>query len=252
MRAMVLSAGLGTRLGELTRELPKPLLDIAGRPLLEHICVHLASQGFDEIAVNLHFMPELIRAHLGDGKRCGVEIRYSHEADLLGTAGGLKKMEAFFHDEDVFLVHYGDVLTDQDLQEMLALHRKQNALATMLVHRRARSNSIVEMTAGGRVTRFLERPCETERRGVDSPWVNSGICICGPGVLGLIPPEQPCDLARDIFPQIVAAGRLYGFPLSGYRCAVDSPERLNEARAAIAAGRCAIPRPESRRRKLAA
>jgi len=252
MKAMVLSAGLGTRLGELTRDAPKPMLDVDGRPLLEHICRHLGSQGFDQIAVNLHFMPEVIRNHMGDGDRCGVEITYSQEPKLLGTAGGLKNVEAYFDDADTLLVHYGDVLTDQDFGEMLAFHRRSKAMATMLVHRREHSNSVVGMATDGRVTAFLERPNDAQRRTVDSPWVNSGVCICDSQVLDLIPPGQFCDLARDVLPELVAGGRLFGFPLSGYRCAVDSPLRLQEARAAVATGRCQIPRPDLVRRKIAA
>jgi len=252
MKAMVLSAGFGTRLGELTRDAPKPMLDVGGRPLLEHICLHLGSLGFDQIAVNLHFMPEAIRAHFGGGRRCGVDITYSYEPQLLGTAGGLKNVEDFFHDADTLLVHYGDVLTDQDFAEMLAFHRRTSALATMLVHRRERSNSVVGMDDDGRVTAFLERPSDEQRLTVDSPWVNSGVCICDRRVLELIPTKRPCDLARDVLPQLVAGGRLYGFPLTGYRCAVDSPLRLHEARLAVATGRCQIPRPDLQRRNIAA
>jgi mannose-1-phosphate guanylyltransferase len=252
MKALVLSAGFGTRLGELTRDAPKPMLDVNGRPLLEHICRHLGSLGFDQIAVNLHFMPEAIRAHFGTGRRCGVEITYSYEPKLLGTAGGLKNLESFFRDADAMLVHYGDVLTDQDFGEMLAFHRRKSALVTTLVHRRERSNSVVGMAADGRVTAFLERPDDAQRRTVDSPWVNSGVCICHRQVLDLIPPKQPCDLARDVLPMLVAEGRLYGYPLTGYRCAVDSPLRLQEARAAVATGRCQIQRPDLLRRNVAA
>ena len=138
------------------------------------------------------------------------------------------------------MVHYGDVLTDQDFTAMLHFHRERNALATLLLHQRARSNSVVSLDKEGRIIGFLERPTEEARRGVKSPWVNSGICICDPQLLNEIPVDVACDLPRDIFPRLIDSGRLYGFPLSGYRCAVDSPDRLAEARAAIADGRCRI------------
>lgn len=240
MKAMVLCAGLGTRLGELTREIPKPMLAIQGQPLLAYLLGNLRRYGFNQIAINLHFKPELIRDHFGDGIRDKLELTYSYEPNLLGTAGGVKNMEVFFRGESAFLVHYGDILTDQDFTAMLAFHRERRALATLLVHQRLKSNSIVNLDETGRITAFLERPDEKSRAGQLSRWVNSGVCICAPEVLDTIPAGVPCDLPRDIFPKLIASGRVYGFGLTGYRCAIDSPERLAEARAAQADGRCHV------------
>src|SRR2546423_8852800 len=100
MRAMVLCAGFGTRLGDLTRDLPKPMLLLEGHPLLAYLLSHLKAHGFDQIALNLHFMPETIRAYFGDGSRWQIPLSYSCEETLLGTAGGLKKMQLFFEKED--------------------------------------------------------------------------------------------------------------------------------------------------------
>ena len=208
--------------------------------MLEYIICHLARHGFDQIAINLHFMPDAIRDYFEDGSRLGVELVYSYESELLGTAGGIKRMADFLSAGEAFLVHYGDVLTDQDFSAIMHFHRERNALATLLLHQRARSNSVVTLDEEGHITGFLERPTEEARRGVESPWVNSGICICDPQFLDAIPADVACDLPRDIFPRLIDSGRLYGFPLSGYRCAVDSPGRLAEARAAIADGRCQI------------
>ena len=240
MRAIVLCAGYGTRLGNLTRDVPKPMLRLEGHPLLAYIISHLARHGFDQIAINLHFMPEMIHDYFGDGSRWNVALTYSYEPDLLGTAGGVKNMEHFLRQGDAFLVHYGDVITDQDFIAMLRFHHEHQALATLLLHQRARSNSVVTLDGDGCIVGFLERPTEQARRGADSPWVNSGICICDPEFLDVIPANVPYDLPRDIFPKLVDSGRLYGFPLSGYRCAIDSPERLVEARSALAEGRCHI------------
>ena len=208
--------------------------------MLEYIICHLARHGFNQIAINLHFMPDMIRDYFGDGSRFGVELVYSYEPELLGTAGGVKKMADFLGAGGAFMVHYGDVLTDQDFTAMLQFHRERKALATLLLHQRACSNSVVSLDQKRRIIGFLERPTEEARRGAKSPWVNSGICICDPQLLDEIPADVTCDLPRDIFPRLVDSGRLYGFPLSGYRCAVDSPDRLAEARAAIADGRCQI------------
>jgi NDP-sugar pyrophosphorylase family protein len=240
MKAMVLCAGYGTRMGELTREVPKAMLLLHGHPLLAYLLAHLRAQGFRQIALNLHFQPEAIRDFLGDGSRWQIQLRYSYEKKLLGTAGGIKKLESFFREEEAFLIQYGDVITDQDFTAMLRFHRERRALATLLVHERSRSNSVVSLDASGRIVGFLERPSDEVRRGLDSPWVNSGVCICSPEVLSSIPRKSPCDLPRDVFIPLLDTGRLYGFPLSGYRCAIDSPIRLAEAQAALAQGRCRI------------
>lgn len=237
MRAAILCAGYGTRLGPLTEKTPKPMLPIAGRPLLEYTLVNLARHGFREVVVNLHFKPDRITRYFGDGARWGVSLSYSYEPELLGTAGALRKMEAFLRAEPFFMVHYGDVLTDQDYAAMTACHKSQGALATLLLHRRARSNSVVETDGTGRIVRFLERPRDDERpEGVS--WVNSGVCILDAGIFEHIPQSGFCDLPRDVFARIVPEKKLRGFPLTGYRCAVDSPERYAEAQRAVADGEC--------------
>ena len=230
----MLSAGYGTRLGKLTAERPKPMLDVGGRPIVEWIVRHLAAQGIRELAVNLHFMPEEIQAHLGAGEQLGVEIVYSHERELLGTAGAAKKLEAFLSHDEEFMLHYGDVVTNQNFRAMLAFHRAHPGEATILTHERSRSNSVVEIDAAGRVERFLERPTPDERRGVESRHVFSGVCVCGRVVLDSIPADVPVDLPREVLPGLVERGALYAYALTGSRVAVDSEDRLSELRDAVA------------------
>jgi NDP-sugar pyrophosphorylase family protein len=240
MKAIVLCAGFGTRLGDLTKEVPKAMLPIDGRPLLAYILGHLKQQGFDEITMNLHFKPELIRDYFGTGAGDNLKLTYSYEPKLLGTAGGVKNLEHFFLSEESFLVQYGDVITDQDFRAMHRFHCEKQALATLLLHQRVKSNSIVTLDEKNRIAAFLERPSEEARNGQTSRWVNSGICICHRDVMQEIPANTAVDLPREIFPKLIPTRRLFGFPLSGYRCAIDSPERLVEARAALAERRCQI------------
>ena len=251
MRAMVLCAGYGTRMGDLTRQTPKPMLPLPERPLLAYILAHLRAQGFEEIAVNLHFLPEIIRDYFGDGSEMGVALTYVHEARLLGTAGGIKNMEGFLRESDPFLAQYRDVVTDQDFTAMLRFHRERGALATLLVHRRARSNSVVSLDGEGhhRVFGTAQRG-GAARGGVGlgefrhSVWRPGNFCAHSGG--------DGVRFARGTFSKLAGTGRLFGFPLSGYRCAIDSPERLAEARAAIVEGRCRIAmrlRPVRRRRR---
>ncbi|MBA4016118.1 MAG: hypothetical protein C0483_02910 [Pirellula sp.] len=240
MHALVLSAGFGTRLGTLTQLTPKPMLGLHGRPLLEYIVRHLGWCGYRNLGINLHFLPEVIRNHFGSGSQFGATIQYSPEPELLGTAGGVKNMASLLPADQPFLIHYGDILTDMDFRPMLARHREQNALVTMLVHERPGSNSVVCLTDDGRVDRFLERPTEAERQGITSSWVNSGIWICEPELLSYIPQAAVCDLARDILPKLVPEGRVYAYPLEGYRCAIDSEQRLAAARDAVSTGKCRL------------
>jgi NDP-sugar pyrophosphorylase family protein len=236
MKAMILCAGYGTRLGELTKEIPKPMLDVAGRPLLEYIVRHLVRCGFTEIVINLHFKPELIHGYFGDGSRFGCRIVYLFEKQLLGTAGGVKNAAGILEGKEPFLVQYGDVVTGLDVSAMVRFHNEKSALATLLLHERQKSNSVVSLDAENRIIGFLERPSEEERRTVRSSWVNSGICVCDPRILDEIPAGKAQDFPKDVWVRLVQGRRLFGFPLSGYRCAVDSPERLRELTEAIMNG----------------
>lgn len=237
MKAIVLCAGYGTRLGDLTREIPKPMLPLGGKPLLEYTLRYLARNGFSEIGINLHFLPEQITDYFGAGERYGVSITYSHEPVLLGTAGAVKKLEPWLADVEDFLVLYGDILIDQNLTDLWSFHRKKQAMATLLLHQRASSNSLVQMDKTGRIIGFVERPTAEQRAAHPFPWVNSGVQLLNRRILNHIPAGRPSDLPRDVYGRIVELERFYGVPLSGYRCAIDSPARYAEAEAVIAEGR---------------
>ena len=109
-------------------------------------------------------------------------------------------------------------------------------MATLLVHQRARSNSVIGLDDEQRIVAFLERPDESQRQTLVSPWVNSGIALCESELLDAIPAGGACDLPRDVYINLIGSRRLFAFPLTGYRCAVDSPDRLKEARRAAAEG----------------
>ena len=239
MRALVLSAGHGTRLGELTTHTPKPMLDVDGHPLLAIILANLRRQGIRDIAVNLHAHPEVIMSQLGDGTRLGVRLHYVREHELLGTLGAAKNIEDYLADDGPFLLHYGDVVTDQDFSDLVALRADRGALVTILVHERRGSNSVATIGAGGMVTGFVERPSGADRGDLESNWAFSGVAVLDPSVLRTIP-RGVSDLPRDLLPSLASEGRLYAAPLTGYRCAVDSPTRLHALRADVEAGRCRL------------
>jgi NDP-sugar pyrophosphorylase family protein len=233
VKAVVLCAGLGTRLGDLTREIPKAMLPICGRPLLHYMVRYLRENGYRHIAINLHYEPQVITDYFGDGSDFGVDLHYSHESSLLGTAGAVKKLEPYLSDVDDFLVVYGDLLIDQDLQKMRDFHSAVDADATLLLHRRTNSNSVVSMGADYRITTFRERQTRTCMQIGSDPWVNSGLQILNRGVLGAITAGTTSDLPKDVYQERLTSERLFGFPLTGYRCAIDSQSRYSEAMAAV-------------------
>jgi len=231
MKAMILAAGKGTRLYPFTETLPKPMLLVAGSPVLAHIIEWLRRYGIHQIIINLHYHSEVIREYFNDGSESGVEIIYSMETELLGTAGGVKKMEAFF--DDPFLVVYGDVLTDLDLSALLAYHQLHcgSPHATLALDRRKdrAQCGIVEINRNGRIQNFVEKP---HSGGNCSPWVNSGIIILDKTLLKKIPENQFCDFGRDVFPGWLHSGiALYGWkmPDSSYLIDMGTPDKLAQA-----------------------
>lgn len=231
MKAMVLAAGAGSRMGALTENVPKPMLEVQGLPILEHILRNLARHGFDEVVLNLHHHPALIEGHFGTGRNLGLSLTYLRESRLLGTAGSALNAASLLRDSRPFLLHYGDILTNQDLGAMVRAHERTQAEATLLLHERQASNSVVIMDSDCRIHRLLERPTEKERSRVNSTWVNSGVYLLNSSVLDRICVEPPQDFPRDVFPALIKEGRVFGLPLTGYRCAIDSPDRLAQARA---------------------
>ena len=178
--------------------------------------------------INLHHHAEQIRQSLEPWRQRGLAPHFSFEKHLLGTAGAVKKVNGFFTGEEAFLVHYGDVVTNVDLTEMLKFHKARGAVATLLVHKRSRSNSSLTFDETFRVTAFVERPPESYWDTVDTTWVNSGVMVLSPSVLDLVPDDGPSDWPRDIFPKLIPSGQLYAHCLDRYRVAVDSPERLQQ------------------------
>ena len=235
---MLLCAGYGSRLGALTKATPKPMLEVAGRPILDYTLSHLAAHGVSEVGINLHFRPQVIQEFVGDGGPWGVSVTYSKEDQLLGTAGAVAKMRWFLEDCDAFLVLYGDILTDQSLSDLVRFHIERQALMSMLVHESRSSNSIVRLDGHGAVTGFWERPDARTRNAVQSNWASSSIFVGAPAVLDQIPSRVPCDIPKDLLPPVLRQGRLYGYPLTGFRCAIDSPARLTRAGRALAGGSC--------------
>ena len=227
MKGMILAAGEGKRLRPLTEHLPKPMLPLAGRPLLEHIITHLRECGITELAINLHHLPGIVMDYFGDGSRLDVSLRFSVEESLLGSAGGVKRLQAFF--DDTFLVYYGDVFTQADLVPMIELHRQRMVLATMGLYRVPDpwNRGIVAIDEQQVITRFVEKP---SREQTFSDLANAGIYVLEPDVLNWIPAGQVWDFGHDVFPALLAAGvRVAGYIIEDSVIDIGLPEKYRQA-----------------------
>lgn len=212
---MVLAAGLGTRLRPVTRSVPKPMVPVLNRPVMEHIVELLERHGFTEVIANLHWFPDSIRDHFGDGSRFGVELTYSYEEELLGTSGGVRNAGHFFGDD--FLVISGDAMTDIDLTAMRDFHLSHDGIATLATRRVANTSEfgVVITDDEDRVQGFQEKPDPAEAL---SDLANCGIYMFNrsifdhfpaPGASKLAEPGHPdgfSDWAYDVFPALLEAG----------------------------------------------
>lgn len=217
MKAMILAAGKGTRVRPLTYEMPKPMIPIMGKPVMEYLVEELERHGFNEIMINVSHLPEKIENYFGNGERFGVEIGYSFEGHIeddeiistaLGSAGGLKRIQEFsgFFD-DTFLVVCGDALIDLDLTQAIRDHWRSGAVAsicTLEVPKSQVSNyGVVVSNTEGMITSFQEKPSIEEAL---SSQVNTGIYIFEPEVFDLIPANEEFDIGSQLFPKIIEKG----------------------------------------------
>ena len=235
-KAMILAAGYGTRLRPITDRVPKAMATVAGKPILQHTVEMFRAQGITEIVINLCYLPRVVIDHFGDGAEWGVKIHYSLEEEALGTAGGVKRVEALF--DDPFFVWYGDNLGTCDLRRLYRLHRATGGVATVaLCHREdVGGRGIVGLDAGDRITRFLEKP---EPEQVFSHWINAGIYVLEPRVLDLVPPGKFFDFGRDLFPALLDRGdALYGYRMSAEEglWLIDTPDDLERVEIELNAG----------------
>ena len=206
MRAIVLSAGYGTRLWPLTEDRTKPAIPILGKPLVGYVAEYLAGFGIDEIVVNLHHRPESVRRALGDGSKFGVKLHYVDEPEILGTSGALDNTREFFNRE-TFVVVNGKIITDIDLTAALETHRNSNALATLVLLPNARRErfSVVE-TENGRVTGFGGMPVDSG--GDTVPLMFTGIHIMEPRILEYVPHGVFSDSVVHVYPKAIADGEI--------------------------------------------
>ncbi|MCK5833348.1 NTP transferase domain-containing protein [bacterium] len=215
MKCVILAGGFGTRLRPLTFRLPKPMVPLLGRPMMEHVVDRIREAGITEVISLLYFEPEIISKHFGDGSHLGVNMNYVLSQADWGTAGAVKNAAGQI--DDTFLVMSGDVLTDFDLRSALAFHKEKGASATIVltqVKKPLAYGIVITDPKSGKIERFLEKPAWGQ---VFSDTVNTGIYILEPHILNYIPQNEEFDFSKNLFPLLMAKGEpLFGFVAEGY------------------------------------
>ena len=216
MKAIILAAGFGTRLKPLTNDLPKSMFPVLNRPILEHALHFLSSQGIKEIAINLHHQPEKIIDYFGNGKNFNVKLHFSKEESILGTAGGIKKLELFFKDE-TFLVINSDILADVNLKDVLKFHQEKKSKLTLVVRQDSNIEKYgsIQRVEEGRIVQFLGHSIKNS--APITKVMFTGIQIMEPDIFSRIPENKFYGTTEDVFPRMIQDGiPVYGFLHKGY------------------------------------
>jgi mannose-1-phosphate guanylyltransferase len=226
MQALILVGGEGTRLRPLTSTQPKPAVPLVNQPFMAYMLEWLRGHGVDDVILSCGYMPDGIRAVLGDGSELGIKLRYIEEPTPLGTGGALKYAEDML--DERFLMLNGDVLTDFDITAQLAQHERTGARATLSLVgvEDPSAYGLVRRNADLSVKGFLEKPKPEE---IDTNLINAGIYILHHDVLdGMAPAGTNISIERDLFPTLVGHG-LYGYEANGYWMDIGTPERYLQA-----------------------
>ncbi len=227
MKAMIMAAGLGTRLMPLTMYLPKPMIPLANQPLMERTVKLLAAHGIKNIMTNLHTYPQIIRDYFDDGKAWDVNISYSWENNLLGTAGGVKKCEIFF--DDTFVIVSGDALTSINLTQAIRKHKQLGALGTIIMKKAPEVSQygVIVCDESGRIRSFQEKPKPIEAR---SDLANTGIYVFEPEIFKYIPKNSVYDFGKQLFPELLRLNApLFGIETNEYWCDIGDIEAYKQA-----------------------
>lgn len=240
MKAIILAGGFGTRIQPLTNSLPKPMLPILNRPMMEHIIIKLRDElGIKEMAVLLYFKPEIIKEHFGDGSSLGVKLTYVLPDDDYGTAGAVAFARDFL--DDTFIIASGDLVTNFDFKKIEKFHKKKKSKLTITLTRveNPLQFGVVIANKEDRIEKFLEKPSWGE---VFSDTINTGIYIIEPEILDYIPHGENFDFAKDLFPKLMENDiPLWGCSSEGYWRDVGNPNSYREVYQDIFAGTIKLP-----------
>ena len=251
MQAVILVGGFGTRLRPLTRDIPKQMLPVVDRPIIEHVVAHLAGHGVTRVVLSLGFRPEAFADAYPDGTCAGLPLHYAVEPEPLDTAGAVRfaALEAGIGADtgtgiglgsgsegcDTFLVLNGDVLTDLDIGAMVTSHRVTGTEATLALTEVADPSryGVVPTDAEGRVLGFVEKP---DAASVPSRWINAGTYVLEPSILDRIPDGRPVSIEREVFPAMATERRLHAVRSDAYWIDTGTPEAYIRAQVDLVDG----------------
>ena len=240
MKAIVLAGGFGTRIQPLTNSVPKPMLPILNRPMMEHIILKLRDElGITDIGVLLYFKPEIIKEHFKDGSDLGMNITYFQPDDDYGTAGAVAFAREFL--DETFIIVSGDLVTNFDLKKIKKFHEKKKSQLTITLTpvEDPLQFGVVIANEEDRIEKFLEKPSWGE---VFSDTINTGIYVIEPEILEHIPYKQNFDFAKDLFPTLMKLDiPLWGCPITGYWRDVGNPESYRDVYKDIFNGEIVLP-----------
>lgn len=234
MQALILAGGKGTRLRPLTMHTPKPIIPIAGQPLLLYQLELLRRADVRDVILSLSYQPQKIEDRIGDGTDHNVQVSYTVETSPLGTAGAYRKAASLINDTTI--VFNGDVLTDININEVIAFHRQHQSIATIVLVPVSDPTiyGLVEIDGEARVKRFIEKPKDED---VTSNTINAGIYILEPKVLDYIPEGEPFMFEYGVFPKLLERGEaFYGYTFEGYWRDVGTSANYLEANLDVLAG----------------
>lgn len=243
MKAVIMAGGEGSRLRPLTCDLPKPMVPVMNKPIMEHTIELLKSHGITDIAITLMYLPQKIKDYFGDGSNFGVNLHYFTEDTPLGTAGSVKNADEFL--DDTFVVISGDGLTDMNLTKAIEFHRARKSLATLILCKVdvPLEYGVVVMDEDGLITRFLEKPSWSE---VFSDTANTGTYILEPEALKYFKKGQKFDFSQDLFPILLKENKpMYGYVISEYWCDVGDLRAYIQSHYDVLEGKVKINMPYS-------
>jgi len=237
LRAMILAAGRGERLRPLTDTVPKPLVVVGGRPLIDYALDCVANAGIRRVVINLHHLGSLIREYVGDGSRYGLAVDYSEETILQDTGGGIRDARRYL-EGSTFLTMNADTIVDVDLRSLAQSHLASGAVATMLLRKDARQAKfgIIETEDDGRVGRFLGRARPGCRMPLEA-FMYTGVQVLGPRAFDYLQSEGPFSITKISYPAMLDAGELVrGEAFEGAWITVGTPTEMDEANRILVPG----------------
>ena len=237
MQAVILAGGKGSRLAEYTKEIPKSMLKIGGKPLLQHQMELLKRYGITDIIILVNYLKDTIIDYFGNGDSVGVSVSYYEEKKPLGTVGGIKAIETLIKGD--FLVLYGDVMVNMDLGRLIAFHRSMGSECTLTLHPNDHpyDSDLVEINAGGRIVAFHPKPHPPQFTYRNL--VNAGIYLFNPVILKFLEKDKKADFGKQVFPAVYSDIRMYGYNTAEYLKDMGTFNRLQQVNADWQSGKIA-------------